>query len=273
MPELAEITEIDIYKEPIYRLCDFLLQKKYSAEGRGLNRPLSFRINELANIFEHSGNEEEEMKKIKTELYGLSTETIITESGKQNVIEILNFETLELFLENFRNNVEVRIGCTSKNLEIYQKELRKRTEALKRKLGAVSVVAITNGGVSISVGEKTMETHRRSLSRLPIAPYLILLLAGENIRLPRKIVSIDSFCKKYDIGEADSNYKRGDSVDINLLQKILTYTRYGNDWGNQTLITRKAILDSLNGVNKKSRLEENFETDIFSVENNVRWIL
>ncbi|MFA4975344.1 MAG: hypothetical protein WC839_01855 [Candidatus Paceibacterota bacterium] len=271
MPELTDITEIDIYKEPIYRLCDFLLQKKYSTEGRGLNRPFSFRVNELANIFEHSGNEEEEMKKIKTELYGLSTETIMTENGKQNVIEILNFETLELFLENFRNNVEVRIGCTSKNLEIYQKELRKRTEALKRKLGAVSVVAITNGGASISIGEKTMETYRRSLRLLPIAPYLILLLAGESIRLPRRLISIDSFCKKYHTGDAD--YKRGDPVDINFLQKILTYIRYGSGWESETLIKRKAILDSLNGLNTKSRLEENFETDIFSVENNVRWIL
>lgn len=271
MPELAEIAEIDVYKEPIYRLCDFLLQKKYSTEGRGLNRPFSFRVNELANIFEHSGNEEEEMRKIKTELYGLSTETIMTESGKQNVIEILNFETLELFLENFRNNVEVRIRCTSENLEMYQKELRKRTDALKRKFGAVSVVPITNDGVSISWGEKTMETHRRSLRLLPVAPYLILLLAGENVKFQRRRISIKSFSQKYNTGYDD--YKRGDPVDINFLQKILTYIRYGSDWESETLIKRKAILDSLNGLNKKSRLEENFETDIFSVENSVRWIL
>jgi hypothetical protein len=273
MPELAEIAEIDIYKEPIYRLCDFLLQKKLTREGRGLDRPFSFRINELADFLEQDSNNEEKMKALKTELHGLSTDTVMTKDGKQNVIEILNFETLEFFIENFKNNVPVSIRCTSENLEMYQKELKKRTDALKRKYGAVSVVAIANSGVSISWGEKTMETHRRGLGLLPIAPYLILLLAGENVRLPRKTVSINSFCGKYNIGEAGYNYKRGEPVDINLLQKILTFIRDGNDWEHETLIKRKAITDALNDQNKKSRMEKYFETDIFLVEDSVRWIL
>jgi len=274
MPRSPEIIEIDVYKKPIYKLCDFLLRKRQSFSGRGLRRPISFHLNELNELFEYidNNNEIEKIKIIGDELKGLSTDTILLEGQEKKVIEILNLEVFESFVENFGNNTILKINCTSEYLEMYQIELRKRTEALKRKIEGVQVSATTNDGACIDSGTKKMTIRKRDANQIPIAPYLVLLLAGKSLSLSCGPLSISSFSLRQRGGEYE-DYEKGDFVGIDFLQKIFSFIDGNSPPDQNIFFERKKLTDSLRGINKNSRSEKVFGVDIFKIEGgSVQWI-
>jgi hypothetical protein len=270
MPEPIQIAEIDIYKKPIYTLLDFLLRKRTSRAGMGLNTTISFPLGEFNALFEYmnGSDEEEKVNNVKTILKTLSDDSVIIDGIAQQIITILNPDILNSFLESYQNNESIKIRYTSENVEAYQSELRKRTEALKRRRGGISVETTSSGGALISVGAKVMETRPRD-SAYPVGPHIILLLAGNIIPLSSGPISIQSYSQEND-GFYD-DYERGDSVEIDYLQRILSYIK---DPGRIFVVEKRSITDSIRTINTKSSSEENFGADIFITEgNSVRWIL
>ena len=269
MPEPIEIAEIDVYKIPIYKLCDFLLEKRTSREGRGLGTTISFPLVELSTLFDYiNGNIDEKLNELKSILEILNDDDVTVNGVKQRIITIVNTDILNSFLESYQNNELIKIRYNSEHVEAYQSELRKRTEALKRRRGGISVETTSSGGALISVGAKVMETRPRD-SAYPVGPHIILLLAGNIIPLSSGPISIKSYSQEND-GFYD-DYERGDSVEIDYLQRILSYIK---DPERISVVGKRSVTDSIRTTNIKSSLEENFGADTFITEgNSVRWIL
>ena len=269
MPEPIEIAGIDVYKQPMYKLCDFLMIKRTSREGRGLMTTISFPLVEFNALFDYiEGSNEEKINEIKSILVVLDDDTVIIDGAEQKIITILNPDILNSFLESYQNNELLKIRYTSENVEAYQSKLRKRTEALERKLGGILVETTSSGGALISVGAKVMETRPKN-SAEPVGPHIILLLAGNIIPLSSGPISIKSYSLEND-GFYD-DYERGDSVEIEYLQRILSFIK---DPGRISVVEKRSITDSIRAINTKSSSEENFGADIFITEgNSVRWVL
>ena len=269
MPEPIQITEIDIYKKPIYALLDFLLRKRTSRAGMGLNTTITFPLGEFNALFEYmNGGEEEKVSNVKTILKTLSDDSVIIDSTAQQIITIVNTDILNRFSEAYQENIPIEIRCTSETIVAYQLKLKKVTEALKRRLGGISVGPTANGGAFISVGAKVMETRARDSAK-PVGPYIIILLAGETIPLSSEPISIKSYSHRNE-GCYD-DYEKGNCIEIGYLQKILSFIL---DTNRISVVKKRSIRDSITGINTKSNLEENFGTDIFSIEGeNVRWVL
>ena len=201
----------------------------------------------------------------------LNTEPV-SENENRTIIHIVNPQILDNFSANFTAHLPIQITCTSEDLSNYEMELKRRTEAMKRALGAVTVIPTTHGGAIVRSGESDMEVRAKNATH-PIGPRLLLLLSGANVPLSGLNPSIRSFCR--DCGEAGyEDYEIGHAVGIDFLQKIFSYMEHGGTWRDQQPFPRKKIRDSLHDMNEKALSEEHFGDKIFLIEDDsVTWVL
>ena len=122
--EPTDMERVDIFKELIYKLCDFLIERRRSFSGSGLRTPLHIRLSEFRRLFEYSNdaeNEERRIEEIKERIDILRSDTVRNNKGEFPLIIVQNPEVLNSFYDNFRNDLEILISCSSEDLEKYQR--------------------------------------------------------------------------------------------------------------------------------------------------------
>ena len=107
---MTERSEIDIYKTPRYKLCDFLIQRRRFPENSDIGTSISFPLQKLRTLFDYMGDgtDEEKIDRIRIDLDKLNRSMVYTlindKNEEQRVIKIKKPRILISFLRNFRQN-------------------------------------------------------------------------------------------------------------------------------------------------------------------------
>jgi len=128
---LNDYEKRDIYKSLIYKLCDFLIEKRNDPKYKNFNvtRPIVFPLKEMSTLFEYIGSSSKDSKinELKNVLGQLNEDSIEIDSPT-TVISILNNGLKGNFISKYNANKEIKIKCSSEKLEEYKKKLKKLTE-------------------------------------------------------------------------------------------------------------------------------------------------
>jgi hypothetical protein len=256
MPTTIESNHPD-YKTLLYQLVDFLIEKRLSKEGKGINRPISIPLSELKHLLSYaSGGSEYDVKvtELKDELLGLAEET--NENEKQILI-IKNPEVLEGLSENIEANKNIILAYTRKAMEKYKADSFEG-DALTRSRNKL----IFDKDKHAFIFNNKSFTIRKSKQNVRLN--LCLLMYGhKNLGINQNQYTIIEFAQRFGYWSTYDDYKPGEDVELDFLKIMLLGIEDNIDDPRE--LDDRPVTDAILGLNK--RAEKEFGRKIFKYSN------
>ncbi len=263
MPTLEEWETIDVYKDSVYKLCDFLIKRRQSVTGIGITAPLHIPLREMEVLFEYINVDtaEEKIQKIKSAIELLKDNSV--QDGAPTAIVIKNPDILTDFSSSFQDNRSIIIGCSTEGLEAFQKKLRALTQKMEIDGVGFSLKEMDGNQIRISFGDRGLTITRGNRGDFPLKLNIVLLLFGRQITVlatNNERIGIRSFTRElFDrIGERSSDYRHGNFISIKALVLILSYARDHVSFtghAQDAVITRKAVVTALKALEEDTTRE------------------
>jgi hypothetical protein len=254
-------SQLDIYKELTYPLCQFLVDKRLSRSGKGRNNAIDIPIAEFeamlgatfVNVPEHKAKKWE---LLKNELMLLADER--DASGQNSLITIESADVLDaLASEEGRTTAQVlRLRYSRVAMEDYVKYLKDGDEKISgNRNGLIAWPPIEKGKGLLWIFGDYGRIHIKPRGKASVRVRLCRLLYGMSIMADGEPTSIQS-------NEFDdyTEYQPGCAVSTDLLAKIM----FPDEWQTGRLAHEdiiKTVEDAIIGLNERTR--EVFKREVY----------
>ena len=240
-------------KKMLYKICDFLIEKKLTPEGKGIRRPLTIKLQEFSSVFNLNEDTNFEIEELKKELERLGE---VIRKNEFPPLEIKNKKNLKDFSDNFRQNKSIVLLYERLEIEKYVQKLREGDK--RRKEGAdynKLIFENLEGKCRFKYKGKEMTVKQREGTG-SIGLNICLLMFKCPI-----IYSSEGTGKKETIYSEKENYKIGDKIQSSALLEIILI-RTGNDSAIPSNDRTRPIRDSVRNINKSA--QKKFGIDILN---------
>ena len=231
-------------KKMLYKICDFLIKKKLTREGKGIRNSLTIKLQDFSPVFNSNETADFEIEELKEELEGLGR---VIRKNEFPPVEIENKEILDNFLNNFKQNESIVLLYERLEIEKYVQKLREGDK--RRKEGTDHDKLIfenLEGKCRFKYKGKEMTIKQREKTG-SIELNICLLMFKCPI-----IYSSERTGKKETIYSEKEKYKIGDKIQSSaLLEIILAGT--GNDSSIPNNDKMRPIRDAVGNINKSAR--------------------
>lgn len=242
----------------IYDLCQFLIGKKLTPEGRGLRRPISIKLQDFSPVLKLDQIQNtEHLKKVKDleyELEQLSYENI--PETLTPLIEIGNKKNIfKNFSQNFRRNKEIILTYERSGIEKYIEclkvgdKIRSEGENYNR-----LIFAYQNRKGIFSYKNKQMEIRLNEKSK-SIRLNVCLLMFGYPANYNQERIG-----EQIDIYSEYPNYQKGNKVHVEALTQLILLRE---DEENRNLLPHhdnfRQIRDAVRGINAAAKIKLGIE--------------
>lgn len=254
---------LDGFKEPLYKLCERLVQLRRTPQGYGLRTEMSISLSQLRDIMEYEqGNTHDKIEKLRQHLLLLGREMIPNGAELRPLLVIPDeyVHDAAQFAEQFQSDRVLRMTYTSRDVDEYCRELLRRTQEQHRADAATTLTPQPGGGIVVSKGTKQM-CVRRGRNAHNLSANIVSLMWGHPIELSTgESVSMED------------EYERGDHVGYDeLIDQLCRVTGGQDDSGS---ISRREVVSAVTRLNRRAECDAAFGTPIFQTDDvGLRWVL
>lgn len=257
---------MDIYKELLYPLCDFLISVRLSRLGKGINRSFGIPISDFENFldttFENTPERrDQKWRLLKDELEGLADDR--DPSGNVCLLRIESSDVLRALSTGKPPQDDViRLRYSREALIDYVKKSKAGDNALAEadNLNILSAIPSMIDG-RIIWEFNGIKMHIKGRNGKNIRGRACLLLYGQQAEIGDEFLSLSDFAERNLAFSDYAQYVPGDAMSVDVLARILDPA----EWGVDSEAVTTSVVNALKGLNKRAKEEFHIDFAVFLI--------